>query len=269
VGRGTALDLAQARSLVAATEAALPALQNAIERTVFRLATLTAQPPAALLAELAPATPLPALPVTDLSALPLGTPAQWLQRRPDLRAAERELAAATAGIGVATAALYPRLSLTGLLGLNAATVGALAESASARYVLGAGLRWTPFDNGGLRARIQASEARAQQSLARFDQAVATALEETEGALSSFTRHAQRADRLAEASRSADEAASLARKRFEAGVTDFAAVLDAERVALGQRDQWVQAQVDTATALVNVYRALGGGWTADAASVAAR
>ena len=273
VGRGTALDLAQARSLVAATEAALPVFQNTIERTVFRLATLTAQPPAALLSELTGEssvhTPLPTLPVTDLSDLPLGTPQQWLQRRPDLRAAERELAAATAGIGVATSALYPRLSLTGLLGLNAASLGALGDSASARYALGAGLSWTPFDTGAVRARIRASEARATQSLARFDQAVATALEETEGALSSFTRYARRTDRLAEAAQSAEEVASLARKRYDAGVTDFAAVLDAERVALGQRDQWVQAQVDTATALVNVYRALGGGWATGTAPGPAR
>ncbi|WP_439607245.1 efflux transporter outer membrane subunit [Hydrogenophaga sp.] len=259
-GRGTQLDLARSRGLVASTEATQPLLQTAIERSVFRLATLTAQPPRALLAELGTPAPLPGLPVTDLAALPVGTPEQWLQRRPDLIAAERELAAATANIGVAKAELYPRLSLSGLLGFNAARLGDLTESESARYAIGAGIRWTPFDFGAIRSRIRASEARAQQSLASFEQTVAVALEETEGAFSSYTRTAQRAGRLEVAARHADEAAVLARARFEAGVTDFLAVLDAEREVLGNRDQLVQAQVGTATALVNVYRAIGGGWT---------
>ena len=268
-GRGTQLDLARARGLVASTEAALPSLQNAIERSVFRLATLTAQAPRALLAELSAPAPLPTLPVTDLAALPGGTPEQWLQRRPDLIAAERQLAAATAGIGIAKSELYPRLSLSGLLGLNAATISNLGKSESARYTLGAGLTWTPFDLGSIRSRIRASEARQQQSLANFEQSVALALEETEGAFSSYTRTAQRAAKLDEATRAADEAASLARKRYEAGLTDFLAVLDAEREVLANRDQQVQAQVGTATALVAVYRALGGGWTAPAVATAAR
>ena len=269
-GRSNDLDLARARTLVANTEAALPALQGGIETVAFRLATLTAQPPRGVLAELSVPAPLPGLPVTDLSRLPLGTPAQWLQRRPDLRAAEKQLAAATANIGVATAEFYPRLSLSGLLGLNAATLGALGQGESARYALGAALSWTPWDSGAIRSRIRASEARAQESLARFDQTLATALEETEGALSGFTRNAQRADKLDAASRSAQEAARLARLRYDAGITDFLAVLDAEREVLASSDQLVQAQVGTATALVAVYRALGGGWTPAAPpAVAAR
>jgi multidrug efflux system outer membrane protein len=259
-GRGTQLDLARSRGLVASTEATQPLLQTAIERSVFRLATLTAQPPRALLAELGTPAPLPGLPVTDLAALPVGTPEQWLQRRPDLIAAERELAAATANIGVAKAELYPRLSLSGLLGFNAARLGDLTESESARYAVGAGISWTPFDFGAIRSRIRASEARAQQSLASFEQTVAVALEETEGAFSGYTRTAQRTGRLEVAARNADEAAVLARARFEGGVTDFLPVLDAEREVLNLRDQLVQAQVGTATSLVNVYRALGGGWT---------
>ena len=251
----------RASTLVATTEAALPLLQNAIERTLFRLATLTAQTPRALLGSLAAPAPLPGLPVTDLATLPVGTPSQWLLRRPDLIAAERQLAAATARIGVAQAEFYPRITLSGLLGLNAATLGKLIDGDAARYSLGAGLSWTPFDSGQIRARIAASEARAQASLASYDQAVAAALEETEGAFSSYTRSAQRAAQLTRAATSAEEAAQLARLRFEAGVTDFGVVLDAEREALSSRDQLVQAQVGTATALVTVYRALGGGWTA--------
>ncbi len=267
-GRNTQLDLARARTLVASTEAALPSLQMAIERSIFRLATLTAQAPRTLVAELATPAPLPGLPVTDLASLPAGTPEQWLQRRPDLIAAERQLAASTAFIGVARSELYPRLSLSGLLGLNAASLSNLGKSESARYSLGAGLTWTPFDLGSIRSRIRASEARAQQSLASFEQAVAVALEETEGAFSSYTRSAQRAEKLDQAARSGEEAATLARARFEAGVTDFLAVLDAEREVLNNRDQLVQAQVGTATALVAVYRALGGGWAAPTVATAA-
>lgn len=258
-GRGTQLDVARAVTLVEGTEATRPALQAAIDRTIYRLATLTAQPPRALRERLQAPKPLPALPATDLGALPLGTPAQWLQRRPDLMAAERQLAAATAGIGIATADLYPRISLSGLLGLTAPKLGDLGESDTRVYSLGAGLSWSLLDFGRIRSRIAASEARAQQSLASYEQTVAVALEETEGALTQFTRNAQQAARLDSAARSAEEAAQLARVRFDAGVTDFLIVLDAEREVLTNRDQLVQAQAGTAAALVSVYRALGGGW----------
>jgi multidrug efflux system outer membrane protein len=266
-GRGTQLDLARAQTLVANTEAALPALQSAVERTVFRLATLSAQSPRALLAALWAPADLPSLPATDLATLPLGTTGQWLQRRPDIAAAERQLAAATATIGVAKSEMFPRISLSGLLGLNAATFSNLGKSESGIYSLGVGLAWTPFDFGAIRSRIGASEARAQGSLASYEQTVATALEETEGAFSGYTRNAQRAALLQTAANSAEEAAQLARVRFDAGVTDFLVVLDAEREVLTTRDQLVQAQADTATALVSVYRALGGGWDAPATATA--
>lgn len=262
-GRGTQLDLARARALVASTEASLPVLQSQVERAVFRLATLSAQSPRALLAELSVPEPLPSLPVTDLGALPVGTPEQWLQRRPDIVAAERQLAAATASIGVAKTDMFPRISLSGLLGLNAAKFSDLDKNDSVIYSLGVGLRWTPFDFGAIRSRVKASQARAEGSLANYEQTVATALEETEGAFSGYTRNAQRAEHLLTATTSAQEAAQLARLRFDSGVTDFLTVLDAEREVLSNRDQWVQAQTDTATSLVSVYRALGGGWAAPA------
>jgi len=129
-GRGNQLDVSRAQGLVASTEADVPALQNAIERTIFRLATLTAQQPRLLLAELSAVSPLPALPVTDLSALPAGTTEQWLQRRPDIMAAEQQIVAANAGIGIATSELFPKLSVAGLLGLNSANVSDLSGTDS-------------------------------------------------------------------------------------------------------------------------------------------
>ncbi|MES2977942.1 MAG: TolC family protein [Pseudomonadota bacterium] len=263
-GRGTRLDRERAAALVANTAAVVPLLQNGIERTVFRIATLVARPPAEVLAQLSAPAALPGLPVTDLARLPLGTPEQWLQRRPDLIAAERQLAAATATIGVAKTELFPRLSLTGLLGLNSASFSNLGRSESGVYSLGVGLNWTPFDLGAIRARIGATEARAQQSLVNYEQAVALALEETEGSLSSYSRSAQRAERQAVAVGHSREAARLARERYSAGVSDLSVVLDAERELLSSQDALMQSQTTTATALVGVYRALGGGW--DAASV---
>jgi multidrug efflux system outer membrane protein len=268
-GRANQLDVAGARGLVASTEAVLPALQAQLEAVAYRLATLTAQAPRKVLADLALPQPLPSLPVTDLATLPVGTPQQWLQRRPDVIAAERRLAAATAGIGIARSELYPSVSLSGLLGFNAPRFSDLFSSDAARYALGVGLSWTPFDFGAIRSRIAASEARAQQGLVVFEQTVALALEETEGAFSGFNRNAQRVNRLEEAARHADEAAQLARARFEGGVTDFQAVLLAEREVLGIREQLVQAQVGTASALVAVYRAIGGGWAAPARTTAMR
>jgi multidrug efflux system outer membrane protein len=208
---------------------------------------------------------LPSLPVTDLSRLPLGTPEQLLRRRPDLVIAERQLAAATANIGVATADLFPRISLTGLIGFATNRIAQLGDSESQQYSLGAGLTWPLLDFGRVRARIDASQARADQSLAAYEQALATALEEAEGALSQFTRAAQQSERLASSARNADEATRLSRIRFNAGSVDLLIVLDAERQALASRDALVQAQVGQVIGLVNVYRALGGGW--DVASAA--
>lgn len=262
-GRGTQFDVVRARSLFESTEAALPALQASIERAAFRLATLTAQPPRVVLTALSMSQPLPSLPVTDLSALPLGTPEQLLRRRPDLIVAERQLASATASIGVVTADLFPRISLTGLIGFASNRVARLGSSDSGQHALGAGLTWPLLDFGRVRSRIGATEARAAQALASYEQTVATALEETEGALSQFTRTAQQAERLTSATQNADEATRLSRVRFDAGSVDLLIVLDAERQALATRDDLVRAQVGQAIALVTVYRSLGGGWNVDA------
>ena len=267
-GRGTRLDVARARSQLGSTEATLPALQAAIDRGAYRLATLTAQAPRAVLEQLgAGPDVLPSLPVTDLGALPIGTPAQLLRRRPDLVQAERQLAAATANIGVATADLFPRVSLTGLIGLAGVHLGSLGSSGSQQYAVGAGLTWPLLDFGRVRSRIGASEARAEQALASYEQSVAVALEETEGALTQFTRNAQQSERLAAAAGDAEDAARLAALRFNAGSVDFLVVLDAQRQALATRDALVQAQAGQATALVAVYRALGGGWPQEHAAIA--
>lgn len=264
LGRGTPLDVARARALVESTEASLPALQAAIERATYRLATLSGQTPRSVEATVAAGAGmeprlLPMLPVTNLGALPVGTPQTLLQRRPDIRAAQAQLLAATANIGVARADLFPRISLTGLLGFTNNRVADLLQSDSRNSSLGAGLTWTVLDFGRIRSRIQASEARSLQALRVYEQTVQLALEETESALSQFNRNAEQAARLENAAIASEEAARLARIRFDAGASDFLTVLDAERSVLQARDALVQAQAGTVTALVSVYRALGGGW----------
>jgi multidrug efflux system outer membrane protein len=266
-GRATELDLRRAQTLVESTEAQLPALDTAIDQLILRLATLSGEAPRTLVARLGAPAALPGLPVTDLATLPLGTPEQWLARRPDLRSAERQVAAAYANIAVSRAELYPHISLSGLLGLSAGTLGALGESQSVRYAVGPTISWSAFDFGRVRSRIGAAEARQQQALVNWQQSVRLALEETEGALSQFGRGTQRTQQLSLAADHAASSAKLARLRYEAGVTDFLAVLDAERDALSTRDQLVQSRTDNATALVAVYRTLGGGWEISAAGTA--
>ena len=145
----------------------------------------------------------------------------------------------------------------------------MSDSGSQHYSLGAGLSWPLLDFGRVRSRITASEARAEQALAGYEQSIALALEETEGALTQFTRNAQQSERLAAASRDAEDASRLAGLRFNAGSVDFLVVLDAQRQALSTRDTLVQAQVGQATALVAVYRALGGGWPQEPPALASR
>jgi multidrug efflux system outer membrane protein len=261
-GRGSMLDVARARTLAELTKATLPLLQAALEHDAFRLATLTARSPRETLAQLAEPRPLPELPVTDLSKLPLGTPEQLLRRRPDIIVAERQLAASTAAIGIATADLFPRISLSGLIGFSSTRVASFSDSGSQQYSVGAGLTWPLLDFGRVRARIDASQARNDQALANYEQTVSIALEEAEGTLSRFTRDAQQAERLSRAVVDAEDASRLSRLRFEAGSTDLLVLLDAQRQTLAARDLLAQAQTNEITDLVNVYRALGGGWSAD-------
>lgn len=266
-GRATRLDVVRASSLYDSTQASLPALQAAIEHDAYRLATLTGQAPRLVSVALLASRPLPVLPVTNLSMLPIGTPEQMLRRRPDILLAERQLASATADIGVATADLFPRISLIGTVGLGSNRTSLLGRRDSEENSYGVGLIWPVLDFGRVRARIDASQAVAARALAVYEQTIATALEETETSLSQFSRSARQAQLLDTASGSAEEAARLSRLRFTAGSVDLLIVLDAERQAQTAQDTLVQAQVSQATALVSVYRSLGGGWDSSSLNAA--
>ena len=257
VGRGTALDTERAKALVLSTEATVPALQAQVQRAGFRLAVLTGKAPSAFGTRLDAPKPMPSLAPTALSAI--GTPESLLRRRPDVAAAEAQLQAAAARVGIARAQLFPSVRLAGALGLNGSRISTLTDGSAFFWNLGASMVWTLFDGGALRARLAAASAGGDAALASYDKAVLAALEDTEGALVSYTRGQQQVEQLFGAARSSEKAAELARARFGAGASDFLAVLDAERELLAARERLVRAQAGAADALVGVYRALAGGW----------
>jgi len=254
-GRGTELDTTRAQAQVESTRAQIPVLEASIEVARYRLAVLTGRAPTELASLASEVHALPGIKPVD----GIGTPAALLRRRPDIRIAERQLAAATADIGASEADLFPSVSISGLLGLNALTPGGLNSGQAYYYNLGAAVAWNVLDFGRIRSRIRRNEARTDAALATYEKTVLTALEETEGALIGFDRNQRRAESLFKAAHASEQAAMLARTRFEAGVTDFLTVLDAERQLLADRDGLAQAQTDAGTSLIAVYKALGGGW----------
>jgi multidrug efflux system outer membrane protein len=177
-GRGTELDTARARAQLNSTLATIPPLETTIERAIHRLSVLRGQPPAASRSELARPAPLPQAP----RLVAIGKPEELLRRRSDIRVAERSLAAATAQIGILTADLFPRVVFLGNVALEASTLAGLGSAGSDTYSFGPSISWPAFDLGRVRARIQAADARAESQLARYEQTVLVALEETENAL---------------------------------------------------------------------------------------
>jgi outer membrane protein, multidrug efflux system len=254
-GAGTGLDAARAKSILDSSRAVVPQLETAVSRTINRLGVLTGKRPGALTAQLAEAKPMAA----PQRVTAIGSPEALLKRRPDVRAAERELAAATARIGVAIADYYPRISIGGDVGVNAKNGGELSNESSRFWSFGPKLTWAFLDSGRIRANINRAEARTDAALARFDKAVLTALEETENALYGYSQSLAREESLNGASSAAQEAAKLAKLRFEAGASDFLTLLDAERTRIAAEREFDQAKATTATSLVAVYKALAGGF----------
>lgn len=254
-GRGTELDRARAKAQLDSTTSAIPAFEAAVARGVYRLGVLTGQKPTALSDRLGAPQSLPPLP----SLTNVATPDTLLRRRPDIRRAERSLAAQTARIGVATADLFPRVTLGGSLGFNVGSLSDVGSSGSETYAFGPAISWAFLNLGRVRAVIDATEARADAALAFYEQTVLRALEETEGALITFNRAEARKASLRSAAEQSDIAAGLARVRFDAGVSDFLTVLDAERRLLEDQDRLAQGDTAAATSLIAIYKALGGGW----------
>jgi multidrug efflux system outer membrane protein len=207
------------------------------------------------LPELALARDLPALP----GIVPVGDPASLLRRRPDIRVAERELASATARVGVAVADLFPRVTFTGTAGYVAADSDGLGDRGSDSYVLAPGISWGIFDLGNVQARIAGANWRKEGALIRYEQTVLQALEETENSLITHARARERLVHDEAAVRASQTAAGLARVRYENGASDFLQVLTAERTLLDSEDRLARSRTEAATSLIAVYKSLGGGW----------
>ncbi|MCX6911979.1 MAG: efflux transporter outer membrane subunit [Verrucomicrobia bacterium] len=260
-GRATELDTARARAQLDATLALIPPVEAAVKHAIHRLGILTGQLPTALESELAQAAPIPTLP----PLVNIGNPAELLRRRPDIRSAERSLAAATARIGVETSELFPRVSFNGNLGVQASQFASLTKGSSDTYSFGPSITWAALDLGHVLARIKAANARADGQLAGYEKTVLNALEETENALVDFGHEQVRRDYLRTSERSATQALTLARQRYDGGIDDFLTVLDAQRSQLSIQAQLAQSETRTATSLVAIYKALGGGWEIEQAT----
>jgi outer membrane protein, multidrug efflux system len=254
-GRGNELDTSRAEAQWQTTLSSIPTLEASIATTIYRLSVLTGRPPTALVDTLSPQAAAPELPL--LSSI--GTPEQLLRHRPDVRVAERQLAAATARVGVAMGDLFPKVTLVGEFGYIAPGFSDIGQSESKSYSVGPSISWAAFDLGRVFARIGSSRAQTDAALARYQGAVLGALEDTEGTLITYGRSQSRREALRVAAAASDKAASLAQQRFEGGLIDFLEVLDAERTALSAELLLSQSRTDSATSLIAVYKALGAGW----------
>ncbi len=254
-GRGTELDTSRATAQLDSTLSTLPPLDNAIQQAIHRLSVLTGQLPGTLTGQLSKPAPLPKIP----KAINIGQPAELLRRRPDIRVAERSLAAATARIGVATADLFPRVTFVGSISLEASTLSGMGAAGADTYSLGPRISWAALSLNRVYAHIKAVDAHAEASLAQYEQTVLSALEETENALVNYNREQNRRDLLASAAKASESAQKLAHLRYAEGMSDFLTVLDAELRLLQDQDRLAQSETSTATALVALYKALGGGW----------
>ncbi|UFH50996.1 efflux transporter outer membrane subunit [Pseudomonas sp. KNUC1026] len=265
-GVGNELDVVRADARLAGVEASIPQLQAEQVRARNRIATLLGQRPEQLTVDLSPKA-LPAI----AKALPIGDPGELLRRRPDVRAAERRLAAATANVGVQTADLFPRVSLNGFLGFTSGRGSQIGSSAAQAWTLTPTITWAAFDLGSVRARIRGAKADSEGALASYEQQVLEALEESEDAFSDYGKRQQRLLALIRQSEASRKAADLAQVRYREGSVDYLVLLDAQREQLAAEDAQASAEEDLYHGIVAIYKALGGGWqvTDGSAAVAQR
>jgi NodT family efflux transporter outer membrane factor (OMF) lipoprotein len=257
-GLTSALDVAQAESNLATTEARIPPLQTQLNAALTRLAVLLGETPGSLHEELLGRNEIPSAPELDA----VGIPAEVLRQRPDIRSAERNLAAQTASIGVAQADLYPRFSLSGFLGIESGDISDLLDGDAVTWSINIPVVGNLFDRGRRKGRVEIAEARAEQLVASYERAILVALKEVEDAMVAFAQESQRSATLERAVDATERSVELVRERYRAGLTDFQNVLDSERSLTEQQDQLAQSRGRVVTNLIALYRALGGGWTND-------
>lgn len=255
LGTGTELDVVQSDSQVVSTRAIIANFEEIEQQTIYALSILLALPPSALDEELRPREKIPDPP----SIMPVGLPSDLLRRRPDIRRAERDLAAATAEIGVATADLFPKFSLTGDIGLAGNHISALSNWDNRTWSFGPSVTWNIFSAGRITSNIEVQNALQAQALSSYRKTVLVALQEVQNALVAYAQDQHRREALAEAVTLNQRAVELATQRYQQGVTDFLIVLDAERSLFASQDALVQSDRAIGTDAVALYKSLGGGW----------
>ena len=256
-GRGTALETGQAGAQLEQVRATLPTLEAQRTAALFRLAVLTGRPPAEFPAEVAQCE----RPLALAGPIPVGDGATLLARRPDIRQAERELAAATARVGVATADLYPKVTLGGSIGATSTSLSGVASSDAFRFSIGPLISWSFPNLAVARSRVAQAQASATGALANFDGTWLRALQETETALTRYARELDRREALRRSRAQAAEAARIARLRYQAGRESFQIVLDNERSLSNIEGELARSEAQLSDNLVSVFLALGGGWNA--------
>lgn len=254
-GRGTAFDTERAKSVLQLTLSAIPVIESRIAADRNRIATLLGRAPGALPSEWLAAGTLPSLP----GVVRVGSPEQLVRRRPDVLGAERQLAAQSLFVGAARSEYLPRLTFAASAGYAATAFDSLSRRGTSRIVAGPVLTWPMLDLGRVKARVDVAHARADEARAQYSATVLRAMEETETALVTYDRAHARLALLTDAVRASSRASELAQQRFETGLTDFLQVLDAQRTLLDAENQLAEAHTTAATALVAVYKAVGGTW----------
>ncbi|MDB6022028.1 MAG: transcriptional regulator, Fis family [Pedosphaera sp.] len=248
-------DVTRAAAQAAITAATIPPLETSARRSIHALSTLIAQEPTALSGELSSEQPLPVVP----PEVPVGLPSELLQRRPDIRRAERQIAAATARVGSAKADLFPKFALTGNVGFDSTSPGNLFNWESRYFLISPTVTWRIFDAGRIVSNIALQKANQQESVLQYRGTILTALQEVEDALVGYGEEQTHHAALAKALDQTEESFQLVRQQYEHGLATFLDVLDAQRNVLSAQDQLAQSGQAITTDLVALYKALGGGW----------
>jgi NodT family efflux transporter outer membrane factor (OMF) lipoprotein len=254
-GRGTAFDTERALAQLSFTLASVPVLESRVRGAQYQIGVLVGRPPAAVATELDSISGLPALP----PAVSVASPDSVVRTRPDVAAAERQLAVERALVGAAKADYLPRVTVGGSAGYTSDSFDALGDRGTFRYAVGPIISWPALNLGRVKARVDESRAREAEAQAQYNQVVLRALQEVETALVRYRTARARVERINDAALASERAADLARLRFSGGVADFLQVLDAERTQLEAQDQLAQSRTEAATAYAALYKALGGNW----------
>jgi multidrug efflux system outer membrane protein len=255
-GLTSELNVAQQKAQLASTAAQIPTLEMGLEQTIHAIGVLLAKDPGALRAELIKNGPIPEV---NEPNVPVGVPSELLRRRPDVRLAERQLAAATAQIGVAAAQLYPSITLTGSIGLESAKTNHLLNRHSEFWSAGPGLSWPIFNAGQLRANVRLQKAITEEGMDNYQQTVLSAMQDVEDSMTAYIKEQARMRQLRVAVRANERSLQLSQDMYQKGLTDFLNVLTAQAALFAAEDQLAQSDGNVSQDVIALYKALGGGW----------